>query len=159
MDRTTEKAKVILKRIRSEDSYNNFFTIVILEYDTEQYFKQNKSISKWFQKLSNSKTKTGGMMNREWFKNVDNGFYKYMIEDKTLKLWLALESKEPLNRTDLLTRIRKIKPLPNSYKVGMQDWDMLTEYFDDLFNNRTGLEVFGNIKRNDYFELVYAVSD
>lgn len=39
----------------------------------------------------------------------------------------------------------------------MQDWGMLAENFGDLFNNRTGLEVFGNIKRNDYFKLVYVV--
>jgi hypothetical protein len=39
----------------------------------------------------------------------------------------------------------------------MQDWGMLAENLGDLFNNRTGLEVFGNIKRNDYFKLVYVV--
>lgn len=155
MDRTTEKVKVILDRIEKEKTYDSYFTLVTLEYNWDEFIKHNKSISKWFQKLSNSKAKTGGVMNREWFKRVDNGFYKYEIDGQVLRLWLALESDALLNRTDLITRIRKIRPLPISCEVGIQDWAMLSENFGDLFNNRTGLEVFGNIKRNDYFELVY----
>lgn len=42
-------------------------------------------------------------------------------------------------------------------RSGCRSGGMLAENFGDLFNNRTGLEVFGNIKRNYYFELVYVM--
>ena len=155
MNRTTEKVKVILDQIKNKELYKKHFTLVTLEYEWTDFEEHNQSISKWFQKLSNSMAKTGGIMNRDWFKSIDNGFYKFEIKEQILRLWVALESKEKINKTDLITRIRKIKPLPISYEVGIQDWDMLKKNFGELFNNRTGIEVFGNIKRNDYFKLVY----
>lgn len=60
MDRTTEKVKVILDRIEKEKTYDSYFTLVTLEYNWDEFIKHNKSISKWFQKLSNSKAKTEG---------------------------------------------------------------------------------------------------
>lgn len=155
MNRTTEKVKVILDQIKNKELYKNHFTLVTLEYKWTDFEEYNQSISKWFQKLSNSMAKTGGVMNREWFKRIDNGFYKFEMEEQLLRLWIAFESETQLNKTDLITRIRKIKPLPISYEVGIQDWGMLEKNFGELFNNRTGIEVFGNIKRNDYFKLVY----
>ena len=148
-DKNTEKVKVVLERIQSEETYESYFSLVLLKYNREDFFKKNKSISKWFKKLTNGKTKTGGIYNRDWFKKIDNGFYKYSIISDEIEIWLAFEGENKLNKTDLTTRILKLQPHSIYYEVGVQDWDMLKNHFSDLFDTDSGIEVFGNIKKED----------
>ena len=148
-DKNTEKVKVVLERIQSEETYESYFSLVLLRYNREDFFKKNKSISKWFKKLTNGKTKTGGIYNRDWFRKIDNGFYKYSINGDEIEIWLAFESQNKLNKTDLTTRILKLQPLTKYYEVGIQDWDMLGTHFNDLFETNSGIEVFGDIKKED----------
>lgn len=157
-DKNTEKIKVVLERIASKDNYEGYFSLILLKYDKTNFFKNNKSISEWFKKLTNGKTKTGGIYNRDWFKKIENGFYKYSVIGDEIEIWLAFEGHHKLNKTDLTTRILKLQPHPKYYDVGVQDWEMLENHFNDLFESSSGIEVFGNIKKEDIASFTNVVS-
>ena len=150
--KNTDRIKVLLKKLKEEEN-NRPFTIVVLEYDSNEFFDKNYSISKWFQKLSNSKSATSRMTNREWFKNIDSGFYKYSINTDTTQIILAFSSIKAILELDLTVRINKIGPKPKELKIGIQDWDLFNQYFTTLFDVRTGTETFGTLKTMDYYEV------
>ena len=150
--KNTDRIKVLLEKLKEEEN-NRPFTIVVLEYDSNEFFDKNNSISKWFQKLSNSKSATSRMTNREWFKNIDSGFYKYSVYIDTTKIVLAFTSIKPILELDLTIRINKIGPKPKELTIGIQDWDLYNQYFTTLFDVRTGTETFGTLKTMDYYEV------
>jgi hypothetical protein len=133
----TERIKVLIEKVRKTE-FDKSFTMVILEYDSQSFFDKNYSISKWFQKLSNSKSTTGRISNREWFKNVDEGFYKYDIKMETTKITLILTSTKTISELDLNVRIQKIGPKPKKITISNQNWDLFTENFATLFDTTTG---------------------
>lgn len=147
-NKTTDKVRVMLENMRRKDDLISNYTIISIEYHTADFFKNNINISKWFQKLTNSKSKTGGVMNREWFKSIQNGFYKYEGDNDALKILIVFECKLELNRVDLITRIRKIKPLPKYYEVESENYLMISDFIEKRFSKKTGMEVFGAIKKN-----------
>lgn len=148
----TDRIKVMIENVKKE-TYNYPFTIVICKYDSDDFFDKNQSISKWFQKLTNSKSTTGRLSNRDWFKNIDGGFYKYDISLETTKIIIAFTSIKPIQEMDLNVRINKINPRPKSLIIGIQDWDLFTENFSNLFDTTTGTETFGTLKTMDYYEV------
>ena len=147
-NKTTDKIRVMLENMKRKDDLTSNYTIISIEYQTSDFLNNNTSVSKWFQKLTNSKSKTGGVMNREWFKKIQNGFYKYECDNEVLKLLVVFESRSELNRIDLITRIRKIKPLPKYYEVESENYLMISDFIEERFSKKTGMEVFGSIKRN-----------
>lgn len=147
-NKTTDKIRVMLENMKRKDDLTSNYTIISIEYQTADFVNNNTSVSKWFQKLTNSKSKTGGVMNRDWFKKILNGFYKYEGDNEVLKLLLVFESKSELNRVDLITRIRKIKPLPKYYEVESENYLMISDFIENRFSKKTGMEVFGVLKRN-----------
>ena len=150
--KNTDRIQVLLQKLKEEENKRPF-TIVVIEYDSDEYFDKNYSISKWFQKLSNSKSATSRMTNREWFKNIDSGFYKYSITTDTTQIILAFSSIKPILELDLTVRINKIGPKPKELKIGIQDWQLFNQYFTTLFDVRTGTETFGTLKTMDYYEV------
>jgi hypothetical protein len=148
----TERIKVLIEKVRKTE-FDKSFTMVILEYDSQSFFDKNHSISKWFQKLSNSKSTTGRISNREWFKNVDEGFYKYDIKMETTKITLIFTSTKPISELDLNVRIQKIGPKPKKLTISNQNWGLFTENFATLFDTTTGTETFGKLKTMDYYEV------
>ena len=150
--KNTDRIKVLLEKLKESEN-NKPFTIVVLEYDSNEFFDKNYSISKWFQKLSNSKSTTSRMTNREWFKNIDSGFYKYSVRTNTTQIILAFSSIKPILELDLTIRINKIGPKPKELIIGIQDWDLFNQYFTTLFDVRTGTETFGTLKTMDYYEV------
>ena len=150
--KNTDRIQVLLEKLKEEEN-NRPFTIVVIEYDSDEYFDKNYSISKWFQKLSNSKSATSRLTNREWFKNIDSGFYKYSITTDTTQIILAFSSIKPILELDLTVRINKIGPKPKELKIGIQDWQLFNQYFTTLFDVRTGTETFGTLKTMDYYEV------
>jgi hypothetical protein len=148
----TDRIQVLLEKLKEEEN-NRPFTIVVLEYDSDEYFDKNYSISKWFQKLSNSKSATSRLTNREWFKNIDSGFYKYSVTTDTTQILLAFSSIKPILELDLTVRINKIGPKPKELTIGIQDWNLFNQYFTTLFDVRTGTETFGTLKTMDYYEV------
>ena len=150
--KNTGRIKVLLEKLKESEN-NRPFTIVVLEYDSNEFFDKNYSISKWFQKLSNSKSATSRMTNREWFKNIDSGFYKYSVNTDNTQIILAFSNIKPILELDLTVRINKIGPKPKELKIGIQDWDLFNQYFTTLFDVRTGTETFGTLKTMDYYEV------
>jgi hypothetical protein len=150
--KNTDRIKVLLEKLKEEEN-NRPFAIVVLEYDSNEFFDKNYSISKWFQKLSNSKSATSRMTNREWFKKIDSGFYKYSVSTKTTQIIMVFTSIKPILELDLSVRINKIGPKPKELIIGIQDWDLFNQYFTALFDVRTGTETFGTLKTMDYYEV------
>lgn len=150
--KNTERIRVLLENIKEAEN-NKPFSILVLEYDSNEFFDKNYSISKWFQKLSNSKSATSGLTNREWFKNIDSGFYKYSVTTDTTQIVLAFSSINPITELDLNVRINKIGPKPKELTIGIQDWELYNQYFTTLFDIRTGTETFGKLKTMDYYEV------
>ena len=148
----TERIKVLIEKLKKTEK-NIPFTIVVLEYGSEEFFDKNQSISKWFQKLSNSKSATSRITNREWFKNIDGGFYKYDVTLDLTKIIIAFTSINPILELDLNVRLKKIGPKPKNIVIGFQDWDLFNQYFTTLFDVRTGTETFGTLKTMDYYEV------
>jgi hypothetical protein len=150
--KNTERIKVLLEKLKKPET-DKPFTIVVVEYDSDEFFDKNYSISKWFQKLSNSKSATSRLTNREWFKNIDGGFYKYEVSTDTTKIIIAFTSIKPLLELDLNVRINKIGPKPKELTIGIQDWELYNQYFTTLFDVRTGTETFGTLKTMDYYQV------
>ena len=150
--KNTDRIQVLLQKLKEEEN-NRPFTIVVLEYDSNEFFDKNHSISKWFQKLSNSKSATSRLTNREWFKNIDSGFYKYSVTIDTTQIVLAFTSVKPILELDLTVRINKIGPKPKELTIGIEDWNLFNQYFTTLFDVRTGTETFGTLKTMDYYEV------
>lgn len=150
--KNTERIRVLLENLKEAEN-NKPFAIIVLEYDSNEFFDKNYSISKWFQKLSNSKSATSGLTNREWFKNIDSGFYKYSVTTDTTQIVLAFSSINPITELDLIVRINKIGPKPKELTIGIQDWELYNQYFTTLFDIKTGTETFGKLKTMDYYEV------
>lgn len=150
--KNTKRIQVLLENLKEAEN-NKPFTIVILEYDSNEFFDKNYSISKWFQKLSNSKSATSKLTNRDWFKNIDSGFYKYSINTDTTQIVLTFSSIKPIMELDLNVRINKIGPKPKELTIGIQDWELYNQYFTTLFDVITGTETFGKLKTMDYYEV------
>jgi hypothetical protein len=150
--KNTGRIQVLLQELKEEEN-NRPFTIVVLEYDSNDFFDKNYSISKWFQKLSNSKSVTSRLTNRNWFKNIDGGFYKYEVTTDSTKIIIAFTSIKPILELDLNVRINKIGPKPKELKIGIQDWQLYNQYFTTLFDVRTGTETFGTLRTMDYYEV------
>lgn len=146
MNKKEKTIKVTLEKYQN-DKINSNFVLIVLSYKTQDFYKYNRSISKFYQKLTNSKSAVGKLSNREWFKNILNGFYKFQVTPDTTIIYLAFEPFKELNVLDLKTRIKKIKPFPESIAVGINDYELLNRYFLKLFDFNSGVEVFGELKR------------
>ena len=141
-----ERIQVILEDYKNNPEKSNF-VLIVLKYNTQEFFKHNKSISKFYQKLTNSKSAVGKLSNREWFKNVENGFYKFDENPDQIIVYICLQPKKKLSELDLKTRIKKIKPYPLQMEIGFNDYGLLNKYYFNLFDYKWGVEVFGDLKR------------
>lgn len=157
MTKKEERIKVILDNYKNNKTKPDF-VLIVLNYKTSGFFKYNQSISKFYQKITNSKSAVGKLSNREWFKNIKNGFYKYQVNPETTTIYLAFEPKKQINELDLKTRIKKIKPFPDFIEIGLNDFELLEKYFFNLFDYNSGVEVFGNLKRKEYDDLALLIS-
>ena len=157
MTKKEERIKVILDNYKNKNTKPDF-VLIVLHYKTSEFFKYNLTISKFYQKITNSKSSVGKLSNREWFKNIRNGFYKYQVSPETTTIYLAFEPKKQINELDLKTRIKKVKPFPDVIEIGLNDFDLLDKYFFNLFDYNSGVEVFGNLKRKEYDNLALLMS-
>jgi hypothetical protein len=157
MTKKEERIKVILENYKNKNIKPDF-VLIVLHYKTSEFFKYNLSISKFYQKITNSKSAVSKLSNREWFKNIRNGFYKYQVSPETTTIYLAFEPKKQINELDLKTRIKKVKPFPDVIEIGLNDFDLLDKYFFNLFDYNSGVEVFGNLKRKEYDNLALLMS-
>lgn len=146
MKKKEDKIKVILDNYKNNPDKSNF-VLIVLAYNTREFFKYNTSVSKFYQKLTNSKSAVGKISNREWFKNIKEGFYKFNETPEKTTILISLEPEKKLSEIDLKTRIKKIKPYPFNMEIGFNDLGLLDKYFLNLFDYKSGIEVFGNLKK------------
>jgi len=152
-----DRIQVILNDYKNNPLKSNF-VLIILNYSTQDFFKYNKSVSKFYQKLTNSKSSVGKLSNREWFKNIENGFYKYQVTPEKTTVYICLQPLRKLSELDLKTRIKKIKPYPVDMEIGVNDYKLLDKYFFNLFDYNSGVEVFGSLKKKENKDLSFLVS-
>ena len=157
MTKKEDRIKVIIDNYKKNDLNSNF-VLIVLNYKSQDFFKYNRSISKFYQKLTNSKSAVGKFSNREWFENISNGFYKFQVNPETTSIYISLEPKKTINELDLKTRIKKIKPFPAEIEIGINDFELLDKYFFKLFDYNSGVEVFGNLKKKEYDNLALLMS-
>lgn len=149
--------QVILNNYKDNPLKSNF-VLIVLNYNTHDFFKYNISVSKFYQKLTNSKSAVGKLSNREWFKNIENGFYKYQVTPEKATVYICLEPLRKLSELDLKARIKKIKPYPVEMEIGVNDYNLLNKYFFNLFDYKSGVEVFGSLKKKEYEDLSFLMS-
>lgn len=102
----------------------NEWKIIKIQVESDVFKNEIKTPSKFYRKLSNSKSSVGGMTNRQYFKqNVFGGFYTHQNQEGFIEILLCLKGTE-LSNLQLQVRIRKI--LPTS-KVEVLDFDGIQE--------------------------------
>lgn len=153
MKKMTKRVEFLINEIKRLDEQRTPFTkkwtIVVITYDYNTFYRQNKSVSHFFKKLTNGKNTLLGMPNnRDWFKSLQtSGFYKYRLDEDIVEIAMILETKKKINELELKSRIRKIT-LPKGIIIGEEDLSL----FEKMFLNRSylevGTEVFGEHKKN-----------
>ncbi|WP_293893025.1 hypothetical protein [Flavobacterium sp.] len=91
-----DRIQVILNNYKNNPLKSNF-VLIVLNYSTQDFFKYNISVSKFYQKLTNSKSAVGKLSNREWFKNIKNGFYKFQVNPEKTTVYICLEPLRKLS--------------------------------------------------------------
>jgi hypothetical protein len=110
------KSISLINEVR-ENSYH--WKVIEIQCDNIFFQKTLKTPSRFYRKLTNSKSSIGGITNREYFKGVTiGGGYFFKTDKSNIKLYLCLKG-ETLSNIQLMVRIRKI--LPVSQVVILED--------------------------------------
>jgi hypothetical protein len=112
----SSKSISLIKEIRVNC---NQWKVIQIVCDNTFFQKTLKTPSRFYRKLTNSKSSIGGITNREYFKGVTiGGGYFFKTDKSNIKLYLCLKG-ETLSNIQLMVRIRKI--LPVSQVVILED--------------------------------------
>jgi len=140
-----------VQMLKNKHKLTDPVSIFVLKYDYEKFVSIIESPSKFFKKLSNSKSSIPGFgTNREWWKDhKPNGIYRYKISDIDIELKFFIESKKPLNERELKIRLIKILK-PKEMEFHLNDYDYFIESISDVLEDvKEGMEMFGGMKKND----------
>ena len=141
-----ENIDLLLKRFMSNTETPNF-VLVVMKYDTDEFYSCNETVGEYFKTLTNSLSKIDGITNREWYKNeIRNLFYKTDETLDTITIYLGLEPLNKLDINDLENRILRIKPFPVEINISYNDFDILNNVFSKILNLVTNMSIFGEIK-------------
>ena len=141
-----ENIGLLLNRFMSNTETPNF-NLVIMKYDTDEFYSCNETVGEYFKILTNSLSKVNGLTNREWYKNeVRNFFYKTDETLDTITIYVGLEPYNELDIIDLESRILRIKPFPIEINITHNDFDILNNDFSKILNLVTNMSIFGEIK-------------
>jgi hypothetical protein len=113
------------------------------------FFYRFKSVSEYYRKISNSKSRLLGKSNREFFKNINGGFYRSTIENDEISITFYLRFND-LNRIyshlkELSIRIKKIQ----FCQVEINEINMISITDKILLEMKCGINLFQKI-RNTY---------
>ena len=160
MRKTTKVIKKILddfktERIISESLVSNDNSIIIsLNFEFEDFYKFNLSVSDFFKKLTNNKnTLKGCKNNREWWLSLSNGksnegFYRFNITHNSVRIIIFLTTDKRVNEIELKSRIKKITP---RFTIEIKKNNELNfdEFLGDIVSLESGFSLFGDLnKRN-----------
>ena len=147
MSNTKDKFNLIINGLKNNIGGPNY-CLVILKYDTKEFYQKNVSVSELFKTLVNSIRNHMGVYNRDWYKQIKNGFYKSEETNEVITIYLGLIPFNDLDLNDLEGRITNLGPFPISLEIGFNDRDMLNGVFSNLTNMITSISVFGTSRNN-----------
>jgi len=102
------KSISLINEVR-ENSYH--WKVIEIMCDNTFFQRTLKTPSRFYRKLTNSKSSIGGITNREYFKKeMNGGGYFFKMDKSNIKLYLCLKG-ETLSNIQLMVRIRKILPV------------------------------------------------
>ncbi len=126
----------------------NFYVIAIC-FDTNSFYRRNRSISEFYKKLSNSKTGLFGnpKTNRDvWKLYSADGFYRYYITPNETEIIFYLKTKANIKEKDFRYRVAKILK-PTYMTITETDNAGFSDGLKDLSLNQSGKEVFGRLRK------------
>lgn len=126
-------------------------SIFVLKYDYEKFVSIIETPSKFFKKLTNSKSSIPGFgSNREWWKeHKPNGMYRYTISDNEIEIKFFVECKKPLNERELKIRLFKILK-PKEMEFHLNDYDYFIGSISDALEEvKEKIQMFGGMKKSD----------
>ena len=155
LSKAQAKIKSILKELKEQQEINStkLWYVVTITFSTETFYRSLRSVSEFYQKISNSKaTLVGHPSNREWWKDLNpSGFYDFTPNKDITVLSFVLVTKKKINELELKSRIKKIAPYLEIFIVNksQKDYEFELEFIKDFFQKyETKTELFGEIKRN-----------
>lgn len=140
-----------VQMLKNKDKLTDPVSIFIVKYDYEKFVSIIESPSKFFKKLSNSKSSIPGLgTNREWWKNHQpEGIYRYKISDNEIVIKFFVESKKPLNERELKLRLHKILK-PKEMEFHLNDYNYFVESISEVIEEVSeGMEFFGGMKKSE----------
>ena len=113
----------------------------------ETFLTRFKSVSEYYRQISNSKRMWNRKSNREFFKNVNEGFYRSSIKDEQITITFFLNFYENLKKYSIISELRiRIK------KIQMCTIDTLplSEISDEdrlLLSSSNGISFYQKIRK------------
>lgn len=144
-----------VQMLKNKDKLTDPVSIFIVKYDYEKFVSHIETPSKFFKKLSNSKSSIPGFgTNREWWKNHQpEGIYRYKISDNEIVIKFFVESKKTLNERELKLRLHKILK-PKEMEFHLNDYNYFVDSISEVIEEISeGMEFFGGMKIRDLDEL------
>lgn len=155
LSKTQAKIKSILKEFKEQQESNSskHWYVVTITYSTETFYRRVRSVSEFYQKISNSKTTlVGHPSNRDWWKDLSpSGFYDFTPNKDIAVLSFVLETKKKINELELKSRIKKIAPYLEIFigNKNQKDFEFELAFIKEFFYKyEPKTELFGDIKRN-----------
>ncbi len=151
MNKLQQRIKSLLNEIK-EGQENRFYYVATITYSTETFYRRVNSVSDFYKRLSNSKTRlTGNPSNREWWIKLNpTGYYDFEPNKKYIILSFVMRTEVKLNELEFKARVKKIVPYVDLYfeTKKQRDFDFEMRYERDYFYKyENKLEFFG-IKKN-----------
>ena len=118
----------------------------------ETFLRRFKSVSEYYRQISNSKRMTNGKSNRDFFKNVREGFYRSSIKDEQITITFFLifnpNPKYYSMISELRIRIKKIQ-------MCRIDTLSLSEISNEdrlLLSSSNGISFYQKIRKTEPFQ-------
>ena len=153
MKNETENLKVLIKNIKDELTHP--LSVFSVKYDYDKFVSEVQTPSKFFKKLSNSKTSILGFgTNREWWKNLKpNGVYRYFISDGEIIIKFYMETITPINERELKLRLYKVLR-PKEMEFHLNDNDNYIKLLPEIIEEvKEGIQLYGGITKSDLEDL------
>ena len=132
------------------DETNFEYTYIInISTSSNVFYKQNKSMSEFYKKLSNSKVGLrGNKNNREWWNYYEpNGFYFFSESNEVVEVKMMLQTHKKLNELEFKSRVKRLL-YPCQIEISLNDKLKFETTFSEIFRVNSGMQVFGKSMNN-----------
>ena len=132
------------------DETNFEYTYIInISTSSNVFYKQNKSMSDFYKKLSNSKVGLrGNKNNREWWNYYEpSGFYFFSESNEVVEVKMMLQTHRKLNELEFKSRVKRLL-YPCQIEISLNDKLKFETTFSEIFRVNSGMQVFGKSMNN-----------